>query len=66
MGRLQKEAEALSQNPSYGNIIGVIEKIAKAVDELTVDNVSVPEFVSSTFATDDVVKTKPKRRKRKK
>ena len=35
MGNLKEKAELLNQNPSVGNVIGVIEELAIAIDELS-------------------------------
>lgn len=56
---LRKKAELLGQNPSIGNIMGVIEQIAVALDEITSPKVSSPR----TVPTEEV---KPKRGRKKK
>ncbi len=60
IGKYQKLAEGLTQNPAMGNILGFLEEIGKAIDDLTPKAISKKES-ESTIGED----IKPEKRGRK-
>ena len=71
MGELLKEIQLISQNPSFGNILGGLEKLARAIEEVRSEPTPVihPKIVKTTSASKDSVEEnleKPKKKRKKK
>lgn len=69
MSELLKKAEGLSQNPSMGNIIGIIQEIARKIENpettTSMEGFETTENIEAPKRIDMAGEEKPKKRKKK-